>query len=216
MSNRLRAVSRHFLSRPHMLRRILILLASVCCMGVCVAVFDQIRFGTDPCSVLNLAMSRRLNMDFGTYQLLWNIVLVVIILSLKEWRRIGLGTLANMTLVGYAADFSHWVIDRIHPLTEETLLVKSIVFLPFMALFLIAVSFYIAVDLGVAPYDAIPQIISGRQHRFRFSQIRVAWDICATILGFLLGGTVGVVTVITGFCLGPLISAVSQWLTKFL
>lgn len=197
-------------AKPHMLRRVAVLLLSVIMMGVCVAIFDQLGFGTDPCSVMNLAVSRLIGWSFGNWQLLINALMLAIILCVGEVRRIGLGTIANMVVVGYAADATLWVLNHTHPLTNEALPVKLIVFVPTMAAFLVAVAFYIAADLGVAPYDAMPQIIAGRQKRFSFTAVRVAWDVGFTVVGFLAGGTVGLVTIATGFFLGPVITAIAK------
>lgn len=79
-----------------------------------------------------------------------------------------------------------------------------------MAAFLIAAAFYMAADLGVAPYDAIPQLIAARTDRLSGRAVRMLWDLSILSLGFLLGSTVGLTTLITGFCLGPAISFVSN------
>lgn len=199
-----------FFGKPRMGRRMAVLLFSVTMMGVCVAVFDQIGFGTDPCTVLNLGVSRRIGWPFGHYQLMINAVMLALILALGEWRRIGLGTLANMSLVGYAADATMWLLNHTHPLTGESLAVRLIAFVPTMALFLVAVAFYIVTDLGVSPYDALPQIIAARQKRLPFAAVRVLWDLSAMTLGWLVGGTVGLVTIVTGFFLGPVIAAIAK------
>lgn len=196
--------------KPHMARRVIVLFGSVFMMGVGVAILDQLGFGTDPCSVLNLAMSRKLGWSFGNYQLVFNVLLLALILFLKEGKRIGLGTLANMVVVGYAADFTTWIINMIHPLYNDPLLVKLIVFVPTIIMFMVVAAFYMCVELGVAPYDAIPQIISSRVKKPNFTTIRIIWDVSAAALGFLLGGTVGMVTIIMGFFLGPIISAIAK------
>lgn len=59
-------VVRQFFGKPRMARRVAVLLLSVTAMGVCVAIFDQLGFGTDPCSMLNLAVSRLIGWSFGT------------------------------------------------------------------------------------------------------------------------------------------------------
>ena len=64
------AFCRRFFGRPHMLRRIIVLLFSVMCMGMCVAVFDLVGMGTDPCSSLNLGISRTLRYPLGICQLI--------------------------------------------------------------------------------------------------------------------------------------------------
>lgn len=57
------------LIKPHMVRRTFVLFFSVFMMGVGVAIMDQLGFGTDPCSVLNLGVSRMIGWSFGNYQL---------------------------------------------------------------------------------------------------------------------------------------------------
>ena len=88
--------------------------------------------------------------------------------------------------------------------------VRIVLFAVSMAAFLIAAAFYMVVDLGVAPYDAIPQLIAARTNRLSARAIRMLWDISILSLGFLLGSTVGLTTLITGFCLGPAIAFVSD------
>ena len=89
-------------------------------------------------------------------------------------------------------------------------MVRIALFAVSMAAFLIAAAFYMVVDLGVAPYDAIPQLIAARTNRLSARAIRMLWDISILSLGFLLGSTVGLTTLITGFCLGPAIAFVSS------
>ncbi len=209
----LKKLCAHLFCQPHMERRIPVLLISVIMMGFCVAVFDQIAFaGTDPCTVFNLAFSQNvLGWDtLGTCQLLFNLTLFFIIMAVKEGRRIGLGSLANMVLVGYAKDFFDGVLNAVHPLHNAPLTESIIVFIPTMILFLIVVAFYMCVDLGVAPYDAIPQIIAGRCKKVSFPVVRMCFDLLVTLTGFLLGGTVGVVTLVVCFFIGPIIQMIAN------
>ena len=54
------------MKRPRMERRIPALLIAVSLMGLGVALFDLIGFGTDSCTVMNLGLSRTLGIPFGT------------------------------------------------------------------------------------------------------------------------------------------------------
>ena len=91
----------HLFCQPHMARRIPVLLVSVIVMGMCGAFFEKLAVGTDPCTVFNLSMAQNvLHWEtLGTWQLLFNSALLVIVLLMKEGRCIGLGSLAKMTLV---------------------------------------------------------------------------------------------------------------------
>ena len=66
------------------------------------------------------------------------------------------------------------------------------------------------VDMGVAPYDAVPLLIAAHTTKWSFRSVRTLWDISLLSTGFLLGAAVGLTTLITGFCLGPAIAFVSS------
>lgn len=195
------------MARPRMGRRIAALCLSVAAMGLCVAVFDRIGLGTDPCSTMNLGLSRKIGLPFGTTQLLVNLLMLIAVLRF-DIGRIGMGTIANMVFVGYIAEFGMAVLDRMPDLGALPLGARLAIFVPTMAAFLLAASVYMVVDLGVAPYDAVPQIIARRSGK-SFRPVRMAWDIGMMTGGFLLGSTVGLVTMVIAFCLGPMVTWVA-------
>lgn len=115
-----------------------------------------------------------------------------------------------MVGVGYVADFCMAFISARIPEDGLTMPARILMFAVSMVIFLIAASFYMVSDLGVAPYDALPQLLAARAKRLNFRAVRMIWDITFLVLGFLLGSTIGLTTVITGFCLGPVITFVSK------
>ena len=193
--------------RPKMAKRLAALVLSILVMGLWVAVFKLIGVGTDPCSCMNLGISGRLGISFGTWQLTLNIVLLLIVLRFAK-EKISLGTLVNMVFVGYIADFFMYLLGVFIPEPGLSLAARALIFVPALVVFLLAASIYLTVDLGCAPYDALPMIIAAHTDRFSYRVIRMAWDLAALSIGFLLGATVGIATVITGFCIGPAITAV--------
>lgn len=207
-----RKLYKHLFCQPHMARRIPVLLLSVTMMGVCVAFLEKLQVGTDPSTVFNLSMVQNvLHWDgLGTWQLMFNLFLLAIILLMREGRYIGLGSLANMVMVGYARDFSKPLVEYLMPGDNYSLWVRGGVFIPVMLLFLVAVAFYMVVELGAAPYDAVPQIIASRVKKVPFSVIRIAYDILVTIVGVLAGGQIGAFTIAACFFLGPVISAIAE------
>ena len=202
----------HLFCQPHMARRIPVLLVSVIVMGMCVAFFEKLAVGTDPCTVFNLSMAQNvLHWEtLGTWQLLFNSALLVIVLLMKEGRYIGLGSLANMTLVGYSRDFFKPIVEKLLPGEVESLLTRGAAFVPVMLLFLVAVAFYMVVELGTAPYDALSQIIAKRLPRVSFAVVRICYDVVWTVIGILLGGQAGLFTVVCCLFLGPVIAAIAQ------
>lgn len=206
----LKKLTDHLFCQPRMGRRIPVLVLSVILMGMCIAFFEKTRVGTDPCTVFNLSITQNVLhwQQLGPWQLIFNTVLLIVILLLKEGRCIGLGSLANMVLVGYSRDFFKPIVEWLLPGEMTSLLARGAVFVPAMALFLVAVAFYMVVDLGTAPYDAMSQIIA-RRAKLPFAAVRITYDIAVTVIGFLLGGQVGVFTVLSCFFLGPVISAIA-------
>lgn len=197
------------LIRPRMGRRLLALAVSLTVIGACVAVFKTVGFGTDPCSTFTLGVSAHTGVSFGTCQMLFNLIMFVPVLR-YDLSRVGIGTVGNMVGVGYIADFCMARIQPLIPAEGLSLTARAVMFAVSMAAFLAAAAFYMVVDLGVAPYDAMPQLIAARLGRWSYRRVRMAWDLSVLSVGFLLGSTVGLTTVITGFFLGPVIVFVSD------
>ena len=194
--------------RPRIGRRLAVLTASLLVISVCIAVFKTVGFGTDPCSTFTLGVSARTGVSFGTCQLAFNLLMFLPVIRF-DLSRIGIGTIANMAGVGYAADVCMGLMAAVTPPGGFSMAARVLLFVPSMAAFLVAADFYVAADLGVAPYDAIPQLAAARTSRLSARSVRMLWDISILSAGFLLGSTVGLTTLITGFCLGPAIAFVS-------
>ena len=195
--------------RPRMGRRLMALIISLTVMGMCIAVFKIVGLGTDPSSTFGTGLSNWTGVSFGTCMLVFNLLMFVPVIRC-DLSRIGIGTVFNMAGVGYIADFFLYVFRGFVAEDGLSMAARLALFAASMAFFLVAVSFYMVVDLGVAPYDAIPQLIAARTGRLSYRAVRMIWDISMLSAGFLLGSTVGLTTLITGFFLGPAIMLVSK------
>lgn len=194
--------------------RVIMVIVAVICQGMGVYWLNNIKFGTDPCAVLNYGISGKTGISFGTTLLIYNCILFVFVIFLKI-KEIGIGTLANMILVGYSADFCQWFFGNILPSDFfESFKTRAIILVPALIWFIISAATYMAVDLGQSPYDAMPKIISERLPKVPFTVVRIGWDFSMAFVGFLLGGTVGIVTVLMCLALGPAITAVTLFLRK--
>lgn len=202
------------MARPRMERRIPAVLFSIVMMGFCVAMLDRINFGTDPCSCFNLGFSEKIGWSFGTWQMVCNVLLFFIVIRF-DTSRIGIGTFFNALCVGYIAEFFMFVLDFFPWLHAGLpLALRTLIFLPVGVLFLVVVAIYIVVDMGVAPYDAMPQIIA-KKTGVPFLYTRTAWDIAFVIGGFLLGSTVGAMTLLVAFGMGPMVGVVAKRIEPF-
>ena len=187
---------------------LILVIAAVILMGFALSWLLLIDLGTDPCTLLNQTISTRLGISIGNWQALFNTVLLIFVIIFGG-RNLGFGTLANMFLVGYSIDFFSWIWAKVLPADLFTSMgVRIAVLIPALILFILAASFYMDVDMGTAPYDAVSFIISTHLPNVSFRVIRIVYDFVVTAIAVLLGGKLGIVTVLMVITLGPVI----EWL----
>lgn len=203
------------------LKRIVFMLIAVFFMGVGVHFLNRTNLGPDPFSALNYGLSAKAGLSFGTFQLLFNAVLFLIVLC-KDRKLFGLGTIGNMVIVGYSADFTGWVVDKLgfFPSADKlTIGMKFGIMVPTLALFLFAAALYMNCGLGTSPYDALPLLLhkgmkKAAKKEIPYKFVRILYDGIATVAAWLAGGTVGIVTVLMVFTLGPCVDFVSALVKK--
>ena len=196
------------------IKRIIVCFLAVLGMGFFLSFLMLCGLGTDPCSFMNKSISLKIGMLFGTWQLIINVVMLVIVIF---WDRsnLGFGTIFNMVLVGYYVDFFDWVWSKTipsHIFTDPA--TKWPVFLVALLCFIISAAVYINSDMGVAPYDALPKIITtkvaDRFPKFPKMLVRMAWDFSAILIGILAGGKPVIGIILMAVFLGPAISFVGK------
>lgn len=202
-------------------KRFIMMLTGILFIGVCVGSFRLSAFGVDAFTCMNLGISGFLHMSFGTWQLMMNTVILIVIFFTVR-RCIGLGTIVNMVCVGYLADFICWLFQDI--LKVEMTLPLRIVAL-FIGMFFagMGVALYIVADMGVAPYDAVGIIIEElTQNRLKYDKARVISDVTVVIVGVVfclmsggkLGLIIGIGTVCNALFNGPLIQFFKTHVTE--
>ncbi len=209
-------IRRGFFEKEHFGKRLMIVIAAVIMMGFALSFLILADLGTDPCTMMNRAISAKLGMSFGNWQALLNTILLVAVV-LFGGRNLGFGTLANMFLVGYSTDFFSWLIPQVIPVEIfRAAWVRGVVFVPALVLFILAASVYMDVDMGTAPYDAISFILSERLKRVPFTIIRIAYDFLVIGIALLFGAKLQIVTVLMAVALGPVISFLGPKLERWI
>lgn len=213
--NKVKKFLREYFETPDFMKRLIVMLVGVFFMGFFLSFLIKVDLGTDPCTFMNLTISRKLGILFGTWQLALNAVLFIVVILFGK-KCIGFGTIANMVFIGYIADFFGWLWDKTIPeryFTEFPS--RAVIFALALFLFIIAVSFYINADMGVSPYDAMPQIISDRVFKkVPYFIIRIVYDFLVIVIGILFGGTPNIGIILMALFLGPIISVVGKFLGK--
>lgn len=195
--------------------RLFLTIVGVIVQGFGLSWLIRLNLGTDPFTHFVLGCELHLPLSFGTCQLLVNGVMILYVILFKR-QMIGFGTIANMVFLGYIIDFFSWIWDGILPAgLFETRWLAYLVLIPAFACLIIGAATYMSAGLGAAPYDGIPFIAAEQLHKpFKF--VRMLWDICFMIIGIVLGGGFGVVTLAVAFFAGPIINGVKKQVERLL
>lgn len=201
-------------------KRLVLMLIGVIVMGIGVAVLNMTDFGVDPFAAFSYGMSSLTGISFGTTELIFNGLLLVVVLFFDK-AQLGFGTIANMVLVGYTADLTTYIMHSMGITYIDNFVIRILVMLITLAIFIFAVALYVNAGLGGSAYDVLPYIIHEKVckllHRdVKFKYVRIAFDAVFTIIGFLLKGAAGVITVLMVVALGPTIEYVSKLVSKIL
>lgn len=204
-----------------LVKRTVLMIIAVCVMGMGVAVLQMTNFGPDPCSALNYAVSNKIGLSFGNYQLLFNILLFLL-LFFQNRKLFGLGTIGNMVLVGYSADFTTWILKEVlHVPTELSVGVRVGIMIAALAIFICAAATYMNCGLGTSPYDAFSFFIHQKIEKISgktvpFLWIRIAYDGTVTLIAYIIGRGIGVVTILMIVLLGPAIDYFAKIVKKWI
>lgn len=192
-------------------RRIIAMLISVIVMGCGVALFVLGAMGADPFSTLNLGVSSKLGLSFGTWQAIFNTLLLILVFFLDR-SMLGLGTLGNMFLVGFSADACGKLLGVLLPPTEALpIWARVLLTLGGVAFQLLGCSFYVTSNLGMAPYDCISFLVPNRT-KLPFRWWRIISDVTCVAVGFFCGASIGLGTLIMAFGTGPLLPLCNQYI----
>ena len=199
-----------------MKRRVVMALIGMAIAGVSIGFFKRAFFGVDPFQCFCNGLANLIPIHYGTLYMLINAVLLVAVFFLDR-HYIGISTLINLFLLGYMAEFSEAALVRWF---GETGMTGRVVFLLVgVVVTCIAAALYYTADLGVSTYDAIPLHIADRKPRLfgrvlPFRAVRICADLICVGIGLALGAPVGLGTVITALCMGPLITFFRQTISE--
>ena len=189
------------------LLRLLILLAGLTIAHLGVTLFLLTDLGADPFNVLvqgifrttsDLIGWKRLTHGYTHIAICFFIILVLLVVD-RSYMKIG--TLLCMVCGGPIIDFFTYLLGFLS-LTEKSLLVK----LPTLATGCVILAFGMTIviksEAGTGPNDLVALVISDKSP-FRFSIVRVIVDAGFVIVGFLLGGSFGIGTIVCACLVGP-------------
>ena len=192
-------------------KRIAIMFMSILLMGFAVSVFSYSGMGVDPFTALNMSISAKLGISFGFLQMCVNGIVLVLV-ALTADRLINVGTIVNMVGVGYVCEFFTNIYNQLLP-QENPFAVRLVLMALGVFLLSLSASLYFNCNVGVSPYDALGFVME-EKIKVKYRWCRVATDLICTLVAFLLGGPIGIGTVVTAFFMGPVISFCEHTISK--
>jgi uncharacterized membrane protein YczE len=183
-----------FPSRTELVRRLPPTLIGIALISVGITLSVRAHVGLAPWDVFHQGLSKRTGISLG-----WVIVLVgfVVLLAWIPLRqRLGPGTVINTVLVGTLTKVFLPLVG-----TPDLMVVRIPMFLGALTAMGLGGGLYIGSALGPGPRDGLMTAITARGHRLWV--VRTVIELSVLVVGWLLGGGVGVGTAILAFSLGP-------------
>ena len=178
-------------------RRVVQLLVGLILYGVSMAMMLRATLGLNPWDVFHAGVTSRVPVTFGQVTIIVGALVLLLWIPLRQWP--GLGTIANVVVIGLAVDAALAVIDSPSGLPAQLALL-----LAGLVLNGLAGGLYIGSQLGPGPRDGL---MTGLALRTGLSIRLVRTGLELTVLGagWLLGGPVGIGTVLYAMAIGPLV-----------
>lgn len=177
-------------------RRSLQLLLGLFLYGIGISLMVRGALGTAPWDVLTLGLIRHLPLSFGLMTILLSVVVLLCWIPLRE--RPGIGTVLNAMLIGPSADVGLALLPP-----SESLWIR----VPLLAVGIVtiglATGLYIGARFGPGPRDGLMTGLH-RVTGFPIWITRTALEVTVVLIGWLLGGNVGLGTLLFALTIGPI------------
>jgi uncharacterized membrane protein YczE len=179
---------------PH---RLVQLYAGLALYGASMALIIRSTLGNMPWDVLHQGLAGRIGWSIGTVSILVGALVLLCWIPLRQ--RPGLGTVSNVVVIGLAVDATLAVVPAPGSLPVRIGLLAAGVLLN-----AVATAAYIGVHLGPGPRDGLMTGLVRRTGR-SVRLVRTSIEVGVVATGWLLGGTLGLGTVLYAVTIGPLV-----------
>jgi uncharacterized membrane protein YczE len=183
---------------PRFLRDFAVIQLGFLLFGLAIDMWVLAGLGTSPWVALEVALTRYLPLTLGQATIL--VAIFIILLDLALGQPLGWGTLANMLFIGLWVD----VLRPFIPAPPQSIWFQVPYLLLAVGIMGIATAVYVGVNAGAGPRDSLMLAIARRFH----TTVRVARtsiEVVVVLVSLLLGGTIGLGTLIIALAAGPFV-----------
>ncbi|WP_370891636.1 YitT family protein [Janibacter sp. GXQ6167] len=186
-------------------RRLPQLLIGLWLYGMSLAFMVRAGLGLAPWDVLHSGFTRHVPITLGQAVIVFSFLVLLLWIPLRE--KPGIGTIANAVVVGLSADATLAVLDR-----PDSLWLRALFLVGGVAANGLATALYIGAQFGRGPRDGL---MTGLHRRTGLSLrlVRTMLEVTVVVIGLLLGGALGVGTVLYALAIGPLTQALLPFFT---
>ena len=188
-----------------LVRRLVQLYAGLTLYGFSMALMIRAQLGLDPWDVFHQGVSRHVGWSFGTITIVTGALVLLLWIPLRQ--RPGLGTVSNVVVIGVAVDASLALVPEPHGLG-----VRGVVLVGGIVLNALAGALYIGARLGPGPRDGLMTGLVARTG-WSIRVVRTGIEVTVLAVGWLLGGSLGLGTVLYAVAIGPLVQVLLPRLT---
>lgn len=178
-------------------RRIAQLLFGLVLYGVSMSMMIRSTLGLDPWDVFHAGIAAHVPLTFGQVTIIVGALVLLLWVPLRQWP--GLGTLANVVVIGLAADAGLALIGP-----PQALWARGLLLVAGIVLNGVAGGLYIGSQLGPGPRDGLMTGFA-RRSRLSIRLVRTSIELLVLSVGWLLGGPVGLGTIVYAVSIGPLV-----------
>lgn len=177
-------------------RKFIQLIAGLVMFGVGIGLMLQSGLGVPPWDVLHQGLAERFGLSVGIWSILVSVAVLLLWLPLRE--PYGIGTLLNAIIVGVLIDVTVVVVPQPGPSwLAWAMQVGGILMIG------LASGMYIGANLGPGPRDGLMTGIARRGPSIRLTRSLI--EVTVLAIGWLLGGSFGIGTVLFALAIGPLV-----------
>lgn len=198
-------------NKSDLAKKIIIALFADVLVGFAIAFNASAGLGNDPISVLFEGIEHNFTLTLGEATLIMNCIIFAIVLLCGR-HYINLGTFLYTLPLGFFVDIGVNVYQVIQiPVFPFRILISTIACI----MLFLGVAIYIVIDIGVDPWTGLALMLRDRTS-VEYKYFRIGIDVSSIVLGFLLGGQVGIVTLVSGLVAGPAIQKFVEILNKLI
>lgn len=185
-------------------------------VGIAIAFNARAGLGNDPIGILYDGVRASFHLSSDQLGMASNIVNIAVLILVFFVRRhyVNLGTFIYILPYGFAVDLGNRIFEACFPASLSFLQRILVAGMGSLCLY-IGVALYITIDIGLDPFTGLVMSIKD-MIKGEYRVVKIVFDIFCTIIGFLMGGKLGLVTVLCAVIAGPLIQFFSGLFSKLL